>query len=82
MPLVRCPVCQAATPSAAIRCVHCGGLAPACSDCSGSGTCPDCATATAYGLGGVECGRCRGANTCSACSGQRRRWASAAPTGA
>ena len=79
MPLVRCPGCKSPTPSSSVRCMHCGGLAPACAACGGSGVCPDCATADAHGLTLGECPRCGDTKTCPGCAGQKRHWPAAAP---
>jgi hypothetical protein len=77
MPLVRCPACRAPTPSAAVRCVHCGALPPTCPDCQGTGHCPVCGSPDADqpALEGLVCDKCRGSKNCPGCEGRKRRWA-------
>lgn len=78
MALIRCTACRAATPASSIACVHCGTLAPACTDCRGSGRCSDCGTTAAYDMTGSECAKCGGSVKCPSCAGAKRRWPAAA----
>ena len=81
MALIRCPACKGPTPSAATRCVHCGSLPPACTECRGSGGCPACNDPTVPmvtdAFGRRICDRCDGKNVCPTCGGQKRRWPAA-----
>ena len=90
MPLVACPGCKARTPSSSVRCVHCGGLPPACAECNGTGVCPACPTAApaltadAFGafdsfgaFGTALCTRCDGNAVCPTCGGAKRSWPAA-----
>ncbi len=76
MPVIACPSCGGRTPRSAISCVHCGTLAPACSECTGSGSCPACGGKYPDILG---CERCSGNGHCPACGGGKRAWPPSPP---
>ncbi len=75
MPLITCPGCAGRTPASAARCVHCGGLPPACPDCAGTGRRPAGPAIVSTDSFMTPATPADGA--CVGCGGRGRRWPAA-----